>query len=342
MIEFIADKLYELITSKGVDFIEQLKAQYNNQVILYGIIKRFGEGDYFRQEYRNLTYIDRKDIVLQISEDKISPTLEVEEISRNIHDIILHTFIGDNGCIDKIEKIIVSEYLSKRKLTIELIDLAVMEKKNTDEIFEKVEEVKQVVEKINYVNECKKHRKDQILKCGLGRKIDLFISEATKHYLYWVNKGNVTSKGNEIPVTIQYFDQIEELIKNNFIDITEEFYKQPIKIQIIDRLPFEIKEVSPIDYMLYVRTLMEKKTEELLRMSDMLPDDFFCTMIEYMDLFVRNPMYYPDNRQFMQIVVNSKSAKGTDMRKAVVDELIKFGEIVLKFKPMYNLWIKYD
>ena len=63
MIEFLADKMYELITTKGIEAIEQLKSQYNNQVILYGIIKRFGEGDYFKQEYSCLTYIDRKDIV---------------------------------------------------------------------------------------------------------------------------------------------------------------------------------------------------------------------------------------------------------------------------------------
>ena len=61
MIEFLADKMYELITTKGIEAIEQLKSQYNNQVILYGIIKRFGEGDYFKQEYSCLTYIDRQD-----------------------------------------------------------------------------------------------------------------------------------------------------------------------------------------------------------------------------------------------------------------------------------------
>ena len=68
MIEDITDKMYEFITSKGAECIQNLKEQYNNQIILYGIIKRFGEGDYFNQEYRSMLYVDHKDIILQIPE----------------------------------------------------------------------------------------------------------------------------------------------------------------------------------------------------------------------------------------------------------------------------------
>lgn len=339
MIEYITDKMYEFITAKGSESIEQLKEQYNNQFILYGIIKRFGKGDYFKQEYRNLTYIEQKDMILQLSADKLLPTLSVKEICKNIHDVFLHIFIGD-GDIGEIEKIIVTEYLSKRKLTIRLIDLAIIEKESTDKIYEQVDEVKRVVEKINYVNEHKGHRKNQILKYGLGRKIDLFISEAVKHYLCWVNKGNVTHLGNEIPVIIQYFQQIRDLIDCDFPNISEEFYMQPIEILVTNQIPVMTKEVSPIDYMLYVRTNMEIKSEGLLRMSDYLPDEFIYTMMEYIDMFAKNSMYDSASRTFMNMSINARPSIGTDRRKEIIHEVRAFGNIILKFESMYNAYLK--
>lgn len=342
MIEFLADKMYEIITTKGIEAIEQLKSQYNNQVILYGIIKRFGEGDYFRQEYNSLTYIDQKDIILSIPDDKLLPTLGVEEIGNNIHDILSHLFVGDDACIDKIGRIIATEYLSKRELTVKLIDLATKEKEYTNKILNEVNEVKHVVERINDINEYKKYRGQQILKSGLGRKIDQFISEVAKHYLFWVNKGNPTSKGDGIPVTIQYFNQIEELVKNNFINITKDFYKQPIKIQIIDRLPFEIREVKPIDYMIYVHTIMENKSQELLRMSEYLPDEFIFNMIEYLDLFERNPMYDFSSRGFAEMFINATPSNEADFRKEIINELLAFGNIILKFKTLYKAYFGTD
>lgn len=343
MIEFLADKMYELITTKGIEVIEQLKSQYNNQVILYGIIKRFAEGDYFKQEYSNsLTYIDQKDIILSISDDKLLPTLGVEKISQNIHNIILHMFVGDDVCVNKIEKIIATEYLSKRELTVKLIDLVTEEKKHTNKILDEIGEVKHAVEKINSINEYKKYREQQVLKCGLGRKIDLFIGEAAKYYLYWVNKGNVKSKGNEIPVTIQYFNQIEELVKSNFISITKDFYKQPVKIQIIDRVPFEIREVKAIDYMIYVHRIMENKSQELLRMSEYLPDEFIFNMIEYLDLFERNPMYDVSSRRFAEMFINATPSNEADFKKEIINELLAFGNIILKFKPMYKVYLGTD
>lgn len=342
MIEFLADKMYELITTKGIEAIEQLKSQYNNQVILYGIIKRFGEGDYFKQEYSCLTYIDRKDIVLSIPDDKISPTLGIEEISNNIHDTISYMFVGDNICISKIERVIATEYLSKRNLTVRLIELATKEKEYTNKILNEVNEVKYIVEKINNINEYKKYREQQILKSGLGRKIDQFISEAAKHYLFWVNKGNPTSKGDGIPVMIQYFNQIEELVKNNFVNITKDFMSQPIKIQIIDRLPFEIREIKPIDYMIYVHTIMENKSQELLRMSEYLPDEFIFNMIEYLDLFERNPMYDFSSRRFAEMFIDATPSNEIEFRKEIINELLAFGSIILKFKPMYKVYFGTD
>lgn len=338
MIEYLADKMYEFITAKGGEFIEQLKERYNNQLILYGIIKRFGEGDYFRREYRNLAYIDQKDIILQISDEKLSPTLGVKEISNNIHEIISHTFIGDENHANKITEIIAAEYLSKRDLTFKLIDLAVLEKKSTDEILKEVNETKQTIEKINSVNEHKKYRKDQILKCGLGRKIDLFIHAAASHYLLWVKKGNLTHLGNGVPETIQYFEQIDELITNDFPDVTEDFYKIQMQVMILDKLPFEVKEADPIDYICYARTILEQKAEELLKLSDLLPDEFFYTMMELLDVFTRNPMYDLNSRTFMHIAVNATPSKGMDRRKSIVDELSTLGKVILKFKPMYKAW----
>ena len=66
---------------------------------------------------------------------------------------------------------------------------------------------------------------------------------------------------------------------------------QPIEILVTNQIPVMTKEVSPIDYMLYVRTNMEIKSVGLLRMSDYLPDEFIYTMMEYIDMFTKNPMY---------------------------------------------------
>ena len=330
MIEDIADKMYEFITSKGAECIQNLKEQYNNQIILYGIIKRFGEGDYFNQEYRSMLYVDHKDIILQIPEDKLLPTLTSKEICENIHEVIGLSFIGDNNLIDNITEIITAEYLSKRGLTMKLIDLAVSEKKATDKIIKGMDGIRNTVERINIVNESKKYRKEQILKYGLGRKIDSFISTVVRDYLLWVKNGKLTFYGNNIPEVKQFFQQIDELIKNGFPDVTEDFYKIPIK------------EENALDYIINIRSDIERRADELIKFSDLLPDEFFYTMMELLDIFARNPMYNYDtaSRLFASVCIYATPSSDMNIRESIVNELEGFGKVILKFEPMYNAYLK--
>lgn len=115
---------------------------------------------------------------------------------------------------------------------------------------------------------------------------------------------------------------------------------QPIEILVTNQIPVMTKEVSPIDYMLYVRTNMEIKSEGLLRMSDYLPDEFIYTMMEYIDMFAKNSMYDSASRTFMNMSINARPSIGTDRRKEIIHEVRAFGNIILKFESMYNAYLK--
>lgn len=339
MIEKIADKMFELITSKGEESLKQLKEQYNNQTILYGIVKHFGESDYFKNEFRDILYFDRKDIILQIPEEKISPLLEIRKISDNLYEPFTHIFIGKIEDIRKITEVLTTEYLSKRNLTIKLLELAMAEKESTEHILQNIGETRAVVEKINNYNEIAEYRKQQVLKKGLGRKMDLFINSAASHYLTWVNKGKLTHRGDDTPVTLQYMEQIKGMIDEGFPQITEKFHKIPVRVPIIDKLPFETQEISSIDYAIYMRTILERKSDELLKISNFLPDDFMYILFELLDLFERNPLYNVKTREFAKIVINSKPVDEDDSKNKIREELIMFGRIILKFKPIYQIYL---
>lgn len=340
MIEIIADKMFELITSKGFEALGQLKEQYTNQMILYGIVKRFGEGDYFKNEFKNTLYYDNKDLILQMPERKISPTLGVQEISANLYETFIHIFIGETEEVKRITEVLSTEYLSKRELTVKLLDLAVAEKKSTEHILQDIGKTRNIVEKINDYNERAEYKKKQLLRLGLGRKMDLFINAAAGHFITWVNKGVISLKGKAGPETLQYMDQIEELVNQGFPQVTEEFHKIPVKILRTDITPFMEYEMSSTDYAVYMRTVLEKRADELLKVSDYLTDDFVYALFELMDLFERNPLYNANARLLAKMFVNAKPAEGMDFRKSCVEELTRFGETILKFKPLYNAYLQ--
>ena len=152
-VDYIVDKIFELIMEKGIDFFKQYKQQSNNMDILYNVTKRFANSDYFKCEYGSIVFIDEKEILMQIDPEKISPILKPEETVQNIRDVFAHIFIGDENVIEQIIKILVLEYLSKRELTLKLLDLAILEKNNTETILNNIEEAKHTINRINEFNE---------------------------------------------------------------------------------------------------------------------------------------------------------------------------------------------
>lgn len=339
-VDYIVDKTFELIMEKGIDFFKQYKQQSNNMDILYNVTKRFANSDYFKCEYGGIIYIDEKEILMQIDPEKISPILKPEEIVQNIRDVFSHIFIGDENVIEQITKILVLEYLSKRELTLKLLDLAILEKNNTETILNNIEEAKYTINRINEFNEEKQYRKERVIKIGLGRKMDSFISQSVGLYLQWINKGNVTHVGNEIPITIQYFGQIEEMLKEGFPKVDENFYKMSVRVTQTNGVPFVIRDVSSIDFVIYMHTQLETKADDLLKLSNFLPDEFLFIMLELLDFFSRNPMYDPASRGFSEIFINGRPAAGTKKRDMIVSELEQLGKIISKFRPLYNLWLE--
>ena len=339
MIDKITDKMFEFITSKGFEALVQLKEQYNNQTILYGVVKRFGEGNYFKNEFGKVIFCDNREMILQIPEKEISPTLGVQSISDNIYESMISIFIGEEEEIKKITKIIAAEYLSKRQLTIKLLDLAMMEKESTEHILRNIGETREVVEKINYYNEKEEYRKKQILKNGLGRKMDSFISGAAGHYLTWIMKGNIILKGNNTPDTLQFMEQIAEMINLGFPQVTEKFYVIPVNVPRTDEIPFKIEEIHTIDYAIYMRTILEKKADDLFKISNYLPDNFIYVLFELLDFFERNPLYNPNPRNMAKVIISKQPANIEEYRANIVTELKCLGSIILKFKPMYNAYL---
>lgn len=340
MIEIITDKMFDFVTSKSLEALNQLKAQYNNQLILYDIVKKFGESDFFKNEYHNILYNDRKDLILQIPDQQLSPTLTVQEISKNLYTPLLQIFISDSNEVKKITEIISTEYLSKRELTIKLLDLAIAEKEATEHILRDIGTTNHIVEKINSYNEKAEYRKKQILKKGLGRKMDLFIGSATRHYLTWIKKGDLTFVGgNSTPEIIQYMNQIKELIDSNFPQVTEDFHKIPVNILRTDKLPFKQQKIDSAIFAVYMRTILEKQVEDLLKLSNYLPDDFIYVLFEVLDIFEKSPIYNHNAIAFTKIFINATPADRNNMRENIVKELCDFGKVILKFEPLYHAYL---
>lgn len=58
--EFILNEAFSYMASLGVEKINEIEKQYNNQRILLMTISQFAESDFFKNEYKNVTYKENK------------------------------------------------------------------------------------------------------------------------------------------------------------------------------------------------------------------------------------------------------------------------------------------
>lgn len=143
MFENIVDGAYSFIASRGIDKINELEKQYNNQRILLMTISQLADSDYFRNEFKNVIYIENEEIILSLSPEIISPILGLNELVDNLHPILEKIFI----CSDSIEqkhlfKSIALQYIGKSKLTVSLLELSKQQRQDTEKIIENVHGLK--------------------------------------------------------------------------------------------------------------------------------------------------------------------------------------------------------
>ncbi|GFI15943.1 hypothetical protein IMSAGC009_01103 [Lachnospiraceae bacterium] len=67
-----------------------------------------------------------------------------------------------------------------------------------------------------------------------------------------------------------------------------------------------------------------------------------CTGEVYLDLFERNPMYDFSSRRFAEMFIDATPSNEIEFRKEIINELLAFGSIILKFKPMYKVYFGTD
>lgn len=338
MLDQLINGVYSFIASRGIDKINELEKQYNNQRILLMTISQLADGDYFRNEFKNVIYIENEEIILSISPELISPILGLSDLVENLHPMLEQIFI----CSDSIEqkhlfKSVVLQYISKSKLTVSLLELSKQQRLDTENIIENVHDLKQELNVISKSLEIHNIKKARALKSGLGRKINSFIYEAANFYiLITTKKAPEYNLGTEKEIIVHYMNTIQHLIEIDFPEIDEKFYTKPIETFTVDKE--ELFKTHSIKLDVYKTLFLYKKKllqmeDDLLKYSNIIPEDFFIAMMELIGFMDQNPNFMLYGSGMSEQLKNLKPANGFDMARTTKDEYKHLGNLILALKP---------
>lgn len=338
MFEFFINELFSFMTSLGVEKINELEKQYNNQKMLLLTTSQFAESDFFKNEYQNVKYIENKGEILSISPELISPVLGLDEIVDNISPVLEVLFI----CSDRVEQKrlfnnVVSQYLAKSKLTVTLLELSKQQRQDTEYISNKIDALKS---EITIVSESVKKQdalKRRVIDSGLGSKINSFIYQAANFYILIVTKKSPTyNLGTEKEIIFHYMNTIQHLIDMDLPEIDEKFYVKPIETFTIDtKEAFETHSIKLDVYktlFLYRKKLLEIE-DDLLKYKNLIPEDFFIAMMELINFIDNDPTFTLHASGISELIKNSKPANGFDRVRAIKDEYKQLGNLILALRP---------
>lgn len=337
--EILLEQVFSFVMSKSIDKIDGLREQYTNQQILYLTIEQFAHSDLFKNEYREVTYLDCKDEVLAKKAEEISPNLRPEKIVENIKDIILRSFVTDDiNIVSKINESIVMQYLSKNQLAISLLDISRQQRQNTDEIIGSIKGLQTEVDNINHSIEMHDRLRASVMKNGLGLKINLFINNMAKDFIQIATKKPPQYNGGSVSdkeITVQFIDYIEHLIQADFPNVTENYYQEPIVGIVFN--PNDIWNPQNIEVDLFV--MMQKyrmdlydKVDELLKYLPLLPENFLLVMMDLMHYVDGNLDFKAHETGMDSVMKNAKPANGFDQVAAIKTGLKCWAEHLLALR----------
>lgn len=335
MIDLIIENLFSVLVDMSVEKIVDLKKQYTNQRILYLTACQYVNTDFFKTEYRDVTAIVDKDKVLSIASEDIEPSKTIEEVKENIRPVFDGMLITDNYSLkDCIITAIATQYRSKRNLAISLFDILEAQKKDTDAILEKIENVDTKTLLIADSVMKREALKKQAIKSGIGRKMEQLIYYAAQNYISIITKRPAQSQGVANTELQQYMDFIRDQIEADFPEIGADFLDKPISIIMPDPngsiMPLQ-KDVEVLQYLNLFSRHIQGYIDELLKYTTLLPDGFIIAMIDLGNVIDSNIYSRAIERGIAQML---KNAIPTDVSAHVKGFKIYYRELGLKILSM--------
>lgn len=338
MFDTLLKDAFSFLASNSLEELKALKAQYNNQHILYLTIKQFSESNLFRTEYRNIAFNNLKDDIMSISSCLITPTLDLQTITENISPILAKCFVTDDeNAKTHIAKSISMQYITKSNLAVSLLDLAHQQREDTEKILSSISDLKPELSLIAKTVISQNAKKELALQKGINRKINSFIHSAVHNFILVTTKASPVARGmvDKKGELHQYMDTIQDLIDTQFPDIDGEYYTKPIHTFTIDKEdPFIPKqlEIDVFKMLSVYKKELYVKVDELLKYTQVLPDDFFLSMIELMDYMDANINYSMYDHGFSDLFKQAKPAENFNMVQFIKNEYTKLGQLILNFK----------
>lgn len=339
LFEVLLEQMFSFIASKGIDQLETLRTQLTNQNILYLTITQFAKSELFRTEYKDTIYIDNKDDILAIAHDSIAPTLSISEIVENLTPLLEKCFITDDKTVSqRLFESIAMQYLAKNNLAVSMLDIAKQQRESTDAIVNSVSGLQSELENISAAVAAFNTKKERALNSGLGLKINSFIFTATQHFVLIATKNSpVLSGSDKTPrdSILELMKTIRDLVLEDFPVVDERYFITPIKTFTPDpHVAFQTNDLH-IDVlkMLYIyKTELNNKVDELLKYSNLLPDNFLIAMMDVMRVLESSPLLMVYTSGMAEIFKVAVSSEDGGVAKSVKGFYIQLADKILELE----------
>ncbi len=267
------DNCLDIIADTSKDELKKLLEKDRLQKILHKVFITFSKSPYFSHEYHDVEFIDDKDLIYSITDEKIRIIDTSEEIANNILPYITKCFISDIDDFHvNIAKQISELYLQRAKLTIDLGDLLQSQKEGFEEISEELEEIKDVILANFKYETLLKAEKEALLKKELNNEVSALISEIMNNYLYLLLKKAPTFSKDEMDdladAKARKIDEVTDSIGDY---ITDDFCTVPVITTHVNGLQNETKRVN---YFVFLECCFRKSilqgTNKILEYKDII------------------------------------------------------------------------
>ena len=340
MIEFLLENLFSIVADMSVEKIRQLRDQYTNQNILYMTICQYVNTDWFRTEHSDVTAALRKDKVLAIGSDDISPAKTVDEIADSIREVLGEMLVTDEtSAKQNIITAIAAQYRSKSGLAIGLFDILEKQSRDTEEIIGRIEGVDKKTLLIADSVLKREALRERAIKSGIGMKMGQFINNTAQNYISIVTK-EPPQTSNPSGDFNQYMGSVRKLIKSDFPNITADFFKKPVQIMMLDpngSLMPVFKDVETLQFLDLFSRQVHAHIDELLKYTNLLPDEFILEMIELGHLIDSDMTTQAAKMGAAQLLRKSAWANAEESVKGLKSYYRRLGEKILAMET-YTKW----
>ena len=285
MIEFILENLYSIIANYPLDRLKELYNQYNNQRILLLTTEQFVKAPQFKKEFCDIDININKLDILSVDNEAIEPSKTVDEIFEALNPVLDSMIITDDvHTKEVIIRSIASQYLTKRQLTISLFDLLESQRRNTDDILRRLDEVDRKALLITDSIEQKNALRLKAIRNGIGWKMELMVKNLTSGLIHIVTqKGPQFTREEEEKYGKYLFRELlSREVENKFPGIEYDFAHQKVEVMI----PNPNGGICPIyeqygvfEYMNFVKIQAHSNMDDIMKYSTLIPDDFLVSLI---------------------------------------------------------------